>query len=97
MAALPLYQTVISGKVTRVSTSNDGHVYTTVILPAPDPYSKPPVVKIRSKRRLGAIDSEINELVCRISGFERSFRYHDKQTGQPLTGHNVEMFLDLAE
>ncbi|MDR5615432.1 MULTISPECIES: DNA-binding protein G5P [unclassified Arsenophonus] len=97
MAALPLYQTVISGKVTRVSTSDDGHVYTTVILPAPDPYSKPPIVKIRSKRRVGVIDSEINELVCRISGYERSFRYPDKKTGQMTLGYNVEMFLDLAE
>ncbi|MFS1538707.1 MAG: hypothetical protein ACL7BU_08480 [Candidatus Phlomobacter fragariae] len=61
MAAFLLYQTVISGKVICVNTSNDGQVYTTVILPAPEPYSKPSVVKIRSKRYLEKMDSEINE------------------------------------
>ncbi|MBC8950722.1 DNA-binding protein G5P [Xenorhabdus sp. TS4] len=97
MSELPLFHTVISGKVIRINSSNDGYVFTTIILPAPDPYSKPPVVKVRSRRKLASIDSEVTELVCRISGFERSFKYHDKQTGQPSVGYNVEMFLDLVE
>lgn len=97
MKELPLYHAVISGKVIRINSSNDGHVFTTVVLPAPDPYSRPPVVKIRSKRRLAAIDAEVNDLVCRVSGFERTFKYPDKQTGQITQGYNVEMFLDLQE
>lgn len=96
MSELPLFHTVISGKIRRFNNS-EGFYYTTVVCPAADPYSLPPIIKIRSKKRLGMANDEISEVVCRISGYERAFNYTDKQTGQPNKGYNVDMFLELSE
>ncbi|EBP0014058.1 hypothetical protein HX37_25820 [Salmonella enterica] len=45
----------------------------------------------------GRIGDEITDAHCRITGYERSFPYTDKQTGEQSKGYNVDMLLELLE
>ena len=86
----------VLGKV-EAARRYDGNSYTRVICPAPDPYSKPAVVEIRSPKGVGARGEEV-ALHCRLSGYPRkSYKVTDKETGEIATINPVEMTLDLVE
>lgn len=89
-------ETTVSGKIKQVR-NKDGVYYTNIISPAVDAYSNPPIVQIRSRKSVGRIGDEVNDLLCRVSGFERRFSYMDKQTGEQLRGGKVDMILELIE
>lgn len=89
-------QVLVVGKVTR-SRRFEQFFYTTVICPAPDPYSKPAVIEIRSKQRLGERDEEIR-VTAELGGFEgRSYQVTDKETGERRTLIPVNHFLNAVE
>ncbi|TXG76221.1 single-stranded DNA-binding protein [Candidatus Dojkabacteria bacterium] len=71
---------VVFGRVERVRR-NDNKYYTTVICPAKDAYSKPKVVEIRSKDRIGSPEDEVRVL-CEIDGFQTRQMCVDKETGE---------------
>ncbi|ENU8965148.1 DNA-binding protein G5P [Salmonella enterica] len=96
MSNLLNLETTVTGKIKRYNNSG-GFYYTTVVSPAADAYSYPPVVRIKSKKSLGRIGDEIMDVHCRITGYERSFPYTDKQTGEQIKGYNVDMLLELLE
>ncbi|EJA5110867.1 DNA-binding protein G5P [Salmonella enterica] len=96
MSNLLNLETTVTGKIKRYNNSG-GFYYTTVVSPAADAYSYPPVVRIKSKKSLGRIGDEIMDAHCRITGYERSFPYTDKQTGEQIKGYNVDMLLELIE
>ncbi|MFV0601757.1 MAG: single-stranded DNA-binding protein [Brachymonas sp.] len=78
--AKPMHVFIV-GKVENVR-SYDKSIYTTVICPAPDQYSSPSVVQIRSIKRLGQRDEEIRQL-CKLGGYRRKpFKNTDKETGE---------------
>ncbi|EJH1214514.1 DNA-binding protein G5P, partial [Escherichia coli] len=56
-----------------------------------------PVIRIKSKRSLGRVGDEITDILCRVTGYERSFPFIDKQTGEQSRGFNVDMLLELVE
>ena len=86
----------IKGKIVRNKRFN-GSVLTTVITPAPDEYSRPSYVEIRSKTRLGDIDEEIT-VSAKLGGFEgRPFTTTDKDTGEQIRVLPVNHTLDLVE
>ncbi|ENO8811903.1 hypothetical protein ACCE85_003963 [Photobacterium damselae] len=88
----------VTGKVLR-ARNYDGMIYTTVICPAKDAYSRPSIVEIRSKSRLGAqVDEEIKGVLCELSGFEgKAYRVTDRDTGEQRQIKPVNHFLDLVE
>jgi hypothetical protein len=89
-------QLLIGGKVIRVRSYN-GHFYTTLICPAPDQYSRPDVLEIRSQRRFGDVDQELTAKV-RIGGFNgRPYTFTDKETGERRTQTPVTLTLDLVD
>ncbi|EHB2846372.1 DNA-binding protein G5P [Salmonella enterica subsp. enterica serovar Derby] len=96
MSNLLNLESTVTGKIKRFNNSG-GFYYTTIVSPAADAYSFPPVIRIKSKKPLGRIGDEITDVHCRITGYERSFPYTDKQTGEQSKGYNVDMLLELLE
>lgn len=86
----------VQGKVTRVRR-HEKFVYTTVICPARDEYSRPSVVEIRSKSRF-AEPEETCRADCELGGYEgKSYVITDRESGERKTLIPVNHFLDLVE
>jgi hypothetical protein len=93
---LPPMQAQVIGKIEAVRRYG-GKNYARVICPAPDLYSKPSVLEIRSTGRLGQRDDEVN-VVGRLGGYVRKpYSVKDKETGEISTIIPVDMTMDLVE
>ena len=89
-------QVVVSGRI-EVSKTFDGKRYTQVLTPAPDAYSRPQLVEIRSKSKLGDKGEEVSAQ-CILGGFQRKpYEVKDKNTGEVVKVIPVEHTLDLIE
>jgi hypothetical protein len=88
-------EVVIKGRLEAQRRFKDKY-YTRIIVAAPDPYSKPQVVEVRSDGRLGNKLEEVT-VTCRIGGFMRkAFRTKDED-GDQVEIIPVEHTLDLVE
>jgi hypothetical protein len=89
-------QVVVSGRI-EGSKTYEGKRYTQVMTPAADAYSRPQLVEIRSKARLGEKGEEMS-CQCLLGGFQRKpYETKDKQTGEIVKVVPVEHTLDLIE
>lgn len=71
--------------------------YTRVLTPAPDPYSRPQIIEIRSKGQVGAKGEDI-AVFASLGGYTRKpFKTTDKDTGEVLNVTPVDMTLGLVE
>jgi len=83
----------------RIETSKlyEGKRYTQVMTPAADAYSRPQLVEIRSKGKLGEKADEIT-VQCVLGGFQRkAYETKDKNSGEIIKVVPVEHTLDLVE
>lgn len=71
-AKLAANQTFIRGRILEVKRTENA-VYSAVTLPAPDSYSKPQIVEVRSARLLGKPNEDI-AIRCAINGYRRSYK-----------------------
>jgi hypothetical protein len=86
----------IEGKITAYRYA-DQKYYTTLICKAADEYSQPPVLEIRSRGQLGAVD-QIFKGTCKLGGYlGKPFNVVDKTTGAQRQARNCNMTLDLVE
>lgn len=86
----------ISGKSRKFSTRDGSTLYETpVTLPAPDEWSSPSTLPIRSRERLGDIGETFTGKV-RIAGTARPFTYTDKVSGEQRQGTDFSVWLSLA-
>lgn len=94
---LPIYMQVhVRGRVD-ARRRHDKTTYTRVITPAPDPYSRPQIVEIRSKGSLGQVGEEVIQL-CTLGGYSRKpFASTDKETGETSMVTPVDLTLDAVE
>ncbi|MFZ6813347.1 single-stranded DNA-binding protein [Undibacterium sp. Rencai35W] len=75
----------------------DGSRFTRIITPAPDAYSRPQVIEIKSKQRLGEKGDEI-AVVCALGGYQRKpYQVTDKETGERVTLVPVDHTLEAVE
>jgi hypothetical protein len=75
----------------------DGKIFTTFVCPAPDAYSKPSNVEVRSKARFAEIGEEVG-CDCVLGGYEgRKGTVTDKNTGEVRDFRPVVHTLDLVE
>lgn len=89
-------QVMVLGRVENVRL-HDGTRYTRVITPAPDPYSRPQTVEIRSKQPLGPKGEEVKVLAV-LGGFTRKpFNATDNATGEISKVTPVDMTLVAVE
>lgn len=81
-------QATLAGRVNAVRKAEDA-VFTEVTLPAPDQYSQPATVEIRSRKRLGQVGETV-EVQVACGGFRgKSFVYTDKETGERFSRRPV--------
>lgn len=94
--ALPPMHMRVVAKIEAVRRYEDTN-YTRVITPAPDPYSKPSIIEIRSSGRIGSKGEEI-DVVVRGGGYTRkAYEFKDKSTGEILKLTPVDHTFDLVE
>lgn len=75
----------------------ESSTYTRIIAPAPDVYSRPSTLEIRSKSKIGEVGEEVS-VVCKLGGYSRKpYRVTDKETGETSLVTPVDMTLDLVE
>ena len=93
---MKVMQVMIRGRID-ASRTHEKTRYTRIVTPAPDPYSRPQTVEIRSKSQLGAKGEEVTVL-AQLGGFTRkAFRSTDKDTGEVTMVTPVDMTLDAIE
>lgn len=89
-------QVLIRGRIDAVRR-HDKTTYTRIVTPAPDPYSRPQTVEVRSRQRLGQTGDEITVL-AQLGGYTRKpFRSTDKETGEVTMVTPVDLTLDAVE
>lgn len=89
-------QVLVVGRIDAVRR-HEKTTYTRVTTPAPDPYSRPQTVEIRSKQRLGQPGEQVTQL-CLLGGYARKpFRSTDIETGETTMVTPVDMTLDAVE
>lgn len=89
-------QVTIRGRID-ASRVHDKTRYTRIVTPAPDPYSRPQTVEVRSKAQLGAKGEEVT-VMAQLGGFTRKpFRSTDKETGEVTMVTPVDLTLDAVE
>lgn len=89
-------QVVIRGRID-AARRHDKTTYTRIVTPAPDPYSRPQTVEVRSRQRLGQTGDEIT-VQAQLGGYTRKpFRSTDKETGEVTMVTPVDLTLDAVE
>ncbi len=93
---MKVMQVMIRGRID-ASRTHEKTRYTRIVTPAPDPYSRPQTVEIRSKSQLGAKGEEVTVL-AQLGGFTRKpFRSTDKESGEITLVTPVDLTLDAIE
>ncbi|WP_042429666.1 hypothetical protein [Comamonas granuli] len=89
-------QVTIKGRID-AARRHEKNAYTRIVTPAPDLYSRPQTVEVRSKQRLGQVGDEITVQAV-LGGYTRKpFRSVDKETGETSMVTPVDMTLDAVE
>ena len=95
-APVALMQVMVKGRID-ARRRHEQTRYTRIVTPAPDPYSRPQTVEIRSKSQLGEIGDEVTVL-AQLGGYTRkAFRMTDKETGETSMVTPVDLTLDAIE
>lgn len=95
-AKVPFMQVQIRGRID-ASRTHEKTRYTRIVTPAPDLYSRPQTVEIRSKGQLGSKGEEVT-VMAQLGGFTRkAFRSTDKETGEQTMVTPVDLTLDAIE
>lgn len=96
IAAQQAMQVLIRGRIEK-SRLYEGKRYSQIITPAPDAYSRPQIVEVRSKSRLGETGDEVT-VMCTLGGFSRKpYKVTDKSSGEVVTVTPVDHTLDAVE
>lgn len=67
-----------------------------VVLPAPDLYSSPSTVSVLAKTRQASQEEDV-QLLCRVTGYKRSYNKTDQETGERTTVKTADNRLFLVE
>lgn len=86
----------IKGRI-ELSRVYEGNRYTQIMTPAADAYSRPQLVEVRSKAKLGERGDEIM-VTAKLGGYARKpYTFTDKETGERVTLVPVDHTLDVVE
>jgi hypothetical protein len=89
-------QVAIRGRI-EARRRHDKSFYSRVVCPAPDPYSRPQVVEVRSKQYFGEVGEEIT-VQAMLGGYAgKPFKVTDQTTGEIRTGQSYIHTLDAIE
>jgi hypothetical protein len=77
--------------------TNAGPLHLTIVkLPAPDEYTSPGTVELRSRQALGDVGSEVDVKV-RLGGYPRSYKITDPETGEQRPVATADNHLTVIE
>ncbi|BBB66832.1 hypothetical protein UNDYM_2579 [Undibacterium sp. YM2] len=94
--AQALMQVVVRGRI-EGSSVFEGTRSTKIMTPSVDEFSRPQLLEVRSKNRIGE-KGEIVTVRCLLGGYQRkAFTVKDKSSGEMKTVVPVEHTLDLIE
>lgn len=68
--------------------------YTTVSTPAPDQFSHPSKYRVTSEKPIGNVGAVV-DIDCTMRGMVRPKNYKDKDTGQPKTYIETDVYFDV--
>lgn len=89
-------QVLIKGRID-ATRRHEQTRYTRILTPAPDAYSRPQTVEVRSRGALGQRGDDITVLAT-LGGYTRKpFRSTDKETGEQVMVTPVDLTLDAVE
>lgn len=92
-------QAYISGRIVsarKINTQNGPLFLTVLKLAAPDPFSHPATIELRSSGKLGAIAEDWTGVV-RIGGMPNNFTTTDKETGEDTPVRSARNELTVVE
>lgn len=93
---LGLGEVFIKGRI-EAMRRYEGNFYTRLAMPAPDEFSKPQMVQVRGKGKLGQ-QGEIIQVLCRVGGYMRKpYQVTDDDSGETTTITPVDITLDVVE
>lgn len=69
-------------------------MYTVVSTPAPDAFSHPSKYRVTSDKAIGNVGAVV-DIDCTMRGMVRPKNYTDKQTGQPKTYVETDVYFDV--
>lgn len=82
------------GNARKINGTNGSYWLTLVTMAAPDEFSSPSTVELRSKQKLGDRD-DIWRGKVRISGFRRSYKTTDQETGEQRAVQTADIRLEV--
>ena len=85
---------LISGKCIQVRKSGETWLHL-VSMPAPDPYSHPSTVEVAAAARLCDRDEPFSAR-CRISGYARTYKTVDRDSGETRTVRTADVRLSAV-
>jgi len=89
-------QVLVRGRIEALR-SHEGTRYTRIMTPAPDAYSRPQIVEVRGKKKLGERGDDVT-VICSLGGYQRKpYQIKNKDTGELETITPVDMTLDVME
>ncbi|PRC91037.1 single-stranded DNA-binding protein [Solimicrobium silvestre] len=89
-------QVAVKGRI-ESSSSYEGKRATKIMTPAADEYSRPQILEVRSKNRLGE-NGDLVTLRCTLGGYQRkAYQAKDKESGEIKTVVPVDHTLDVIE
>jgi len=94
-ASLAPMRVLVAGKIVS-SRMHERNRLTVLIAPAPDAYSHPSTIEVRSRQQLGQVGEEVR-VTCSLRGYMRRFDFKDRQTGELKRGERCEHSLDAVE
>jgi len=94
----PLVATLV-GRIAakRAINTREGRQFITIVkLPAPDEYTSPQTVELRSRAPLGEVGDQFMGRV-RVGGYGRSYQATDAETGEKRTVQTADNSLTVLE
>lgn len=95
---LKMAESLLAGRIVAVRAikTQEGRLFLTLVrLPAPDEYTSPQTVEVRSVERLGDAGADWRGRV-RIGGYARQYDVTDKETGERTTVRTAEVRLEAV-
>ena len=89
-------QVTVKGKID-ANRRYESSRFTRILTPAPDAYSRPQIIEVRSKAKLGELGDEIT-VACKLGGYTRKpYRVTDKESGETSMITPVDLTLEVIE
>jgi hypothetical protein len=88
-------QVLIAGKIHLVRKSGSKFVHL-IVMPATDAYSSPSTVEISASSKLGDKEEDC-KVLCRVTGYRRSYKTTDQETGEQKTVFTADNRLFAVE